>query len=56
MFLLFRYTYGKPVKGDVELTFLPLSFWGQKKNITKKFKVIFADITYPWGNISVFSF
>ncbi|XP_040839571.1 CD109 antigen isoform X1 [Ochotona curzoniae] len=34
-----KYTYGKPVKGDVELTFLPLSFWGQKKNITKKFKI-----------------
>ncbi|MBZ3881998.1 CD109 antigen [Sciurus carolinensis] len=34
-----KYTYGKPVKGDVVLTFLPLSFWGEKKNITKKFKV-----------------
>jgi hypothetical protein len=27
------------VKGDIMLTFLPLSFWGEKKNITKKFKV-----------------
>ncbi|XP_011379326.1 CD109 antigen [Pteropus vampyrus] len=34
-----KYTYGKPVKGDVTLTFLPLSFWGVKKNITKKFKI-----------------
>ncbi|XP_054577628.1 CD109 antigen isoform X2 [Eptesicus fuscus] len=34
-----KYTYGKPVKGDVTLTFLPLSFWGMKKNITKKFKI-----------------
>ncbi|KAG3289801.1 hypothetical protein H1C71_026086 [Ictidomys tridecemlineatus] len=34
-----KYTYGKPVKGDVVLTFLPLSFWGEKKNITKKFKI-----------------
>jgi hypothetical protein len=32
------------VKGDIMLTFLPLSFWGEKKNITKKFKVTFADI------------
>lgn len=42
--LFFRYTYGKPVKGDVTLTFLPLSFWGMKKNITKKFKVTFTDV------------
>ncbi|XP_064343013.1 CD109 antigen isoform X2 [Camelus dromedarius] len=34
-----KYTYGKPVKGDVTLTFLPLSFWGVKKNITKTFKI-----------------
>uniref|UniRef100_H0WZ02 CD109 molecule n=1 Tax=Otolemur garnettii TaxID=30611 RepID=H0WZ02_OTOGA len=34
-----KYTYGKPVKGDVTLTFLPLSFWGVKKNITKKFEI-----------------
>ncbi|XP_010639505.1 CD109 antigen [Fukomys damarensis] len=34
-----KYTYGKPVKGDVTLTFLPLSFWGEKKNITKSFKI-----------------
>ncbi|XP_046958599.1 CD109 antigen isoform X3 [Lynx rufus] len=34
-----KYTYGKPVKGDVTLTFLPLSFWGRKKNITKNFKI-----------------
>ncbi|XP_073080811.1 CD109 antigen [Manis javanica] len=34
-----KYTYGKPVKGDVTLTFLPLSFWGVKKNITKIFKI-----------------
>ncbi|XP_063580933.1 CD109 antigen isoform X2 [Pongo abelii] len=34
-----KYTYGKPVKGDVTLTFLPLSFWGKKKNITKTFKI-----------------
>uniref|UniRef100_A0A7N5KPJ7 CD109 antigen n=1 Tax=Ailuropoda melanoleuca TaxID=9646 RepID=A0A7N5KPJ7_AILME len=34
-----KYTYGKPVKGDVTLTFLPLSFWGMKKNITKNFKI-----------------
>ncbi|XP_036890205.1 CD109 antigen [Sturnira hondurensis] len=34
-----KYTYGKPVRGDVTLTFLPLSFWGMKKNITKKFKI-----------------
>uniref|UniRef100_A0A2I3G6Q7 CD109 molecule n=1 Tax=Nomascus leucogenys TaxID=61853 RepID=A0A2I3G6Q7_NOMLE len=27
------------VKGDVTLTFLPLSFWGKKKNITKTFKI-----------------
>ncbi|XP_012890744.1 PREDICTED: CD109 antigen [Dipodomys ordii] len=34
-----KYTYGKPVKGEVLLTFLPLSFWGEKKNITKQFKI-----------------
>ncbi|XP_075411003.1 CD109 antigen [Tenrec ecaudatus] len=34
-----KYTYGKPVKGDVTLTFLPLSFWGVKKNITKHFQI-----------------
>uniref|UniRef100_A0A0P6J8B7 CD109 antigen n=1 Tax=Heterocephalus glaber TaxID=10181 RepID=A0A0P6J8B7_HETGA len=34
-----KYTYGKPVKGDITLTFLPLSFWGEKKNITKTFKI-----------------
>lgn len=34
-----KYTYGKSVKGDVMLTFLPLSFWGEKKNITQKFKI-----------------
>ncbi|KAB0349663.1 hypothetical protein FD754_014520 [Muntiacus muntjak] len=33
------YTYGKPVKGDLTLTFLPLSFWGVKKNITKTLKI-----------------
>ncbi|KAM6185159.1 CD109 antigen [Rhynchocyon petersi] len=37
--ILAKYTYGKPVKGDVTLTFLPLSFWGMKKNITKHFKI-----------------
>uniref|UniRef100_A0A4W2FZG6 CD109 antigen n=1 Tax=Bos indicus x Bos taurus TaxID=30522 RepID=A0A4W2FZG6_BOBOX len=34
-----KYTYGKPVKGDLTLTFLPLSFWGVKKNITKTLKI-----------------
>ncbi|XP_037699981.1 CD109 antigen [Choloepus didactylus] len=34
-----KYTYGKPVKGDVTLIFLPLSFWGVEKNITKTFKI-----------------
>ncbi|XP_008065500.1 CD109 antigen [Carlito syrichta] len=34
-----KYTYGKPVRGDVTLTFSPLSFWGVQKNITKKFKI-----------------
>ncbi|XP_017908355.1 PREDICTED: CD109 antigen [Capra hircus] len=34
-----KYTYGKPVKGDLTLTFLPLSFWGVKKNITKILKI-----------------
>lgn len=42
--LFFRYTYGKPVKGNLTLTFLPLSFWGTKKNITKTFKVTFTDV------------
>ncbi|XP_006897027.1 PREDICTED: CD109 antigen-like [Elephantulus edwardii] len=37
--ILAKYTYGKPVKGDVTLTFLPLSFTGMKKNITKHFKI-----------------
>lgn len=32
------------MKGDVTLTFSPLSFWGIKKNITKKFKVTFTDV------------
>ena len=32
------------MKGSLSLTFLPLSFWGQKKNITKKFEVTFADL------------
>ncbi|KAL1781786.1 CD109 antigen [Sigmodon hispidus] len=34
-----KYTYGKPVKGDVTLTFLFLSFWGAKNNITKTFEI-----------------
>ncbi|CAH6780196.1 Cd109 [Phodopus roborovskii] len=34
-----KYTYGKPVRGYVTLTFLSLSFWGAKKNITKTFKL-----------------
>ncbi|XP_074093432.1 CD109 antigen isoform X2 [Macrotis lagotis] len=34
-----RYTYGKPVKGDVTLKFVPLSIWGKKKTITKHFKI-----------------
>ncbi|XP_036269992.1 CD109 antigen [Pipistrellus kuhlii] len=34
-----KYTYGKPVKGNLTLTFSPLSFWGTKKNITKTFEI-----------------
>lgn len=34
-----KYTYGKPVKGSLSLTFIPLSFWGKKKNITKNFEI-----------------
>lgn len=34
------------MKGDVTLTFLPLSFWGMKKNITKNFKVTFTEILH----------
>ncbi|XP_055965928.1 CD109 antigen [Sorex fumeus] len=34
-----KYTYGKPVKGDVTLRFSPLSFWGEKKNIHKILKI-----------------
>lgn len=34
-----KYTYGKPVKGYVTLTFLPVSFWGEKKTITKNFEI-----------------
>ncbi|XP_005073815.1 CD109 antigen isoform X1 [Mesocricetus auratus] len=34
-----KYTYGKPVRGHVTLTFLSLSFWGAKKNITKTFEI-----------------
>ncbi|GAB1294474.1 CD109 antigen [Apodemus speciosus] len=42
-----KYTYGKPVKGSLSLTFLPLSFWGQKKNITKKFEINgFANFSF----------
>ncbi|XP_006835854.1 PREDICTED: CD109 antigen [Chrysochloris asiatica] len=37
--IMAKYTYGKPVKGDVTLTFSPLSFWGVKKNITKTLKI-----------------
>lgn len=42
--IFFRYTYGKPVKGDVTLTFSPLSYWGVRKNIKKNLKVIFVYI------------
>ncbi|EGW06594.1 CD109 antigen isoform X1 [Cricetulus griseus] len=34
-----KYTYGKPVRGIVTLTFFSLSFWGAKKNITKSFEI-----------------
>ncbi|XP_027708747.1 CD109 antigen isoform X1 [Vombatus ursinus] len=34
-----KYTYGKPVKGDVTLIFVPLSIWGIKKTITKHFEI-----------------
>lgn len=34
-----KYTYGKPVKGHVTLTFLSLSVWREKKNITKTFEI-----------------
>ncbi|KAM9003740.1 CD109 antigen [Sarcophilus harrisii] len=34
-----KYTYGKPVKGDVALIFIPLSIWGIKKTITKHFEI-----------------
>lgn len=32
------------MKGHVTLTFLSLSVWREKKNITKTFEVTFADI------------
>lgn len=35
----FRYTYGKPVKGTVTVTCLPVSYWKNKKNITKTLEV-----------------
>ncbi|XP_021062209.1 CD109 antigen [Mus pahari] len=42
-----KYTYGKPVKGSLSLTFLPLSFWGKKKNITKTFEIDgFANFSF----------
>ncbi|XP_072498722.1 CD109 antigen isoform X2 [Notamacropus eugenii] len=34
-----KYTYGKPVKGDVTLLFVPVSIWGMKKTITKHFQI-----------------
>ncbi|XP_034339956.1 CD109 antigen [Arvicanthis niloticus] len=42
-----KYTYGKPVKGSLSLTFLPLSFWGKKTNITKKIEINgFANFSF----------
>ncbi|XP_028642176.1 CD109 antigen [Grammomys surdaster] len=42
-----KYTYGKPVKGSLSLTFLPLSFWGKKKNITKTIEINgFANFSF----------
>lgn len=32
------------MKGHVKLTFLSLSVWREKENITKTFEVTFADI------------
>ncbi|KAI6071502.1 CD109 antigen [Aix galericulata] len=34
-----KYTYGKPVKGTVTVTCLPVSYWKNKKNITKTLEI-----------------
>ncbi|XP_030054906.1 CD109 antigen [Microcaecilia unicolor] len=34
-----KYTYGKPVKGNVTITLVPSSIWVAKKNITKTLKI-----------------
>ncbi|XP_031202045.1 CD109 antigen [Mastomys coucha] len=42
-----KYTFGKPVKGSLSVTFLPLSLWGKQKNITKHFEINgFANFSF----------
>ncbi|CAM5099815.1 unnamed protein product [Eretmochelys imbricata] len=34
-----KYTYGKPVRGSVTVTCIPVSYWGSKKNVTKTLEI-----------------
>uniref|UniRef100_A0A674JZP3 CD109 antigen n=1 Tax=Terrapene triunguis TaxID=2587831 RepID=A0A674JZP3_9SAUR len=34
-----KYTYGKPVRGSVTVTCIPVSHWGSKRNVTKTLEI-----------------
>nr|XP_025043911.1 CD109 antigen [Pelodiscus sinensis] len=34
-----KYTYGKPVRGSVTVTCIPVSYWGSKRNVTKTLEI-----------------
>uniref|UniRef100_A0A8C0J627 CD109 antigen n=1 Tax=Chelonoidis abingdonii TaxID=106734 RepID=A0A8C0J627_CHEAB len=34
-----KYTYGKPVRGSVTVTCIPISYWGSKRNVTKTLEI-----------------
>uniref|UniRef100_A0A452HFE2 CD109 antigen n=1 Tax=Gopherus agassizii TaxID=38772 RepID=A0A452HFE2_9SAUR len=34
-----KYTYGKPVRGSVTVTCIPISYWGSRRNVTKTLEI-----------------
>ncbi|EMP28675.1 hypothetical protein UY3_14223 [Chelonia mydas] len=34
-----KYTYGKPVRGSVTVTCIPVSYWGSQRNVTKTLEI-----------------
>uniref|UniRef100_A0A8C8RNU0 CD109 antigen n=1 Tax=Pelusios castaneus TaxID=367368 RepID=A0A8C8RNU0_9SAUR len=57
-----KYTYGKPVRGSVTVTCIPMSYGGSKRNVTKTLEINgsvnftfnyleFQDLIHPRGDI-----